>query len=176
MKRVLPMLFLCGCSLADPRGMAAMSQLDLAHDDPGGVAVAIAVPPDLALLPDGVHLVVTLATGGQPPRSEDFSLAQSAMEGPAPGARVFVLRDADLPRLRSLQTSGAASAVAGGHSDVTMAVDAMACLAVPHPDPDMRGSVWMRTRAGAGFAPLFTDLPLAEIPGWEDAASKLAPC
>jgi hypothetical protein len=176
MKHIVFLLLLAGCGLSDPRGLYALSQVNPAHDDPGGLAVAIAPPSALRLMPKGTRLIMTLQHGDAAPEKQIFTLVPAAAEGPVAQAQVFTLRDTDLPALRAMQAQNDQRLAAGQQSTLALSLEADACRTVRELPQDARGSVWIRTRADADFAPLLVDTPLAKIPGWEDAANKILPC
>lgn len=180
MFRPLPLvasLTLAACSAIVPTTAARLASFDPLTADPAAIELVVILPPGLAVSPGSARLEL-FADRGDEHRSGSFRLADHAAPGivvPAGAtARGFVIAEADVPRMRALQ-SEIAGWKATGEAKGSLGLGIGGCAVGTGPAPDATGSVLIRLREDGPLLPLVADGRLADLLGPEVLAA-IRPC
>lgn len=180
MIRALPLfasLAVTACSAIVPSTAARLASFDPLTADPAAIELVVILPPGLAVSPGSAKLELS-ADRGSEHRNGSFRLA----DHPAPDiavpagatARGFVIAEADVPRMRSLQAD-IAKWKATGEAKGTLGLGIGGCAIGNGPAPDATGSVMIRLREDGPFLPLVAEGRLADLLGSKVLAA-IQPC
>lgn len=178
LSRLFPTLLLAACSYVSPLTSAQLAAMDPLAADPAALAVAVVLPPGLAVGPDGVTLELQAVQGaqvlaGRYPLRETAADPALAVPAGASG-HVFVLRPADVAAMRDWQAKAAAwSGQGGGQVSLGMALDA--CTQGAGPAPGAEGAALIRVQRDGALMPLIGPAPLSALLG-PDLMAAIAPC
>jgi hypothetical protein len=182
--RLLPALLLAACSSVVPSTLAMLATTSPIKADPGAMAVALILPPGIAVKPNTAELKISMAradTGEQ--RSGRYTLID-AKETPsnislAAGETLHVfqlsLKDAD--DMRRLQAEFAVweTEVPKGDGHGSLSLGLGGCSVNGGPTKDAVASAYIRTKADGTFSPLIDRDPLGKLLG-TDLSTAIKPC
>lgn len=170
-------LVLAACSAIVPSTAARLASFDPLTADPAAIELAVILPPGLAVSPGSATLELSADRGAQH-RSGTFRMADHAAPDiavPAGAtARGFVIAEADVARMRALQTE-IAGWKATGAAKGSLGLGIGGCAIGEGPAPDATGSVLIRVRKNGPFLPLIADGRLVDLLGPEVLAA-IKPC
>jgi hypothetical protein len=177
-KPALAFLLLAACGSVVPSTAARLATLDPLAADPSEIAVAVILPPGLAVSPGSARLELGARLGAEQ-LVESFVLKDSPAEtGPeAPegaSSRIFTVSDIDAKRLRKVQ-EGIAALKRKGDASGHLSIGLAGCAVGSGPSVDATGSVLIRLRDDGPFLPLIRDGSLADLLGAEVLRS-IQPC
>jgi hypothetical protein len=171
-------LALTACSAIVPGTAARLSALDPLTADPAALELVVILPPGLAVSPGSAKLELSAVRGSEH-RNGNFRLADrpaapglDAPEGAT--ARHFAIADADVERMRALQSEIAAWKREGAAKG-SLGLGIGGCAIGDGPAPDATGSVLIRVREDGPFLPLIAEGKLADLLGAEVLAA-IKPC
>lgn len=177
-------VFLAACSTLNPVTMLQLSQLDMLTAEPSGLAVALVLPPGLAVPADGAKMSVDVTradTGGQlrvdAVLQQSLAVVQGVPAQAGQAVRLFKLSPKDAQALRAMQREVTAwrAEVPRDQTKGNFSVGADGCLSGPSLAQDAEISIYIRTEAAGSFLPLLDGVGLRQGLGAE-AFDALRPC
>lgn len=178
MYRLVPVLLLAACAYVSPLTTARLAAMDPLAADPAQIAVAVVLPPGLAVGDEGVKFELRAGQGARV-LTGSYTLTETApdptLSAPAGASgHVFVLRPADVAAMRDWQARVAAwPGHGGGAVSLGLALDA--CTLGAGPAPRAEGAALIRLRGGEPLLPLIGPAPLSALLG-PDLLAAIAPC
>lgn len=175
---LLSCLCLAACGSVVPTTAARLATIDPLAADPGAIALAVILPPGLAVTP-GTAVLEFGATRGAESRVGRFTLqdapvpADLAVPGGA-SAHAYALTDRDADEMRALQ-SEIAQWKREGDAKGHLSLGIGGCALGTGPAPDAVGSVLIRMAEDGPFLPLIRNGRLADLLGPE-ALAAFQPC
>lgn len=175
---LLASLALAACTSVVPSTAARLAAMDPLTADPAAIELVVILPPGLAIIPGSAKLELSADRGAEH-KAGSFSLSERPV---APGvaapeggtARAFAIAEADVPRMRALQTEIAAWKREGA-ANGSLGMGLGGCAVNGGPAADATGSVLIRVREDGPFLPLIADGKLADLLGPEVLAA-IKPC
>jgi hypothetical protein len=182
--RFLPALLLAACSSVVPSTLAMLATTSPIKADPGAMAVALILPPGIAVKPNTAELKIGIAradTGEQ--RLGRYILIDANVTpsniSVAAGEtlHVFQLSPKDADDMRRLQAELAVweAEVPKGDGHGSLSVGLGGCSVDGGPAKDAVTSAYIRTTAGGAFLPLIDREPLGKLLG-TDLSTVIKPC
>jgi hypothetical protein len=182
-RALLSLLLVSACSSLVPSTTAQLAQLSPLEADPAAIALAIQLPPGLVVPEGGAKMVVEAtrkATGET--RRGDYVLASEpgdpAQFAADPGDSVTFYRLApdDIAPMRDLQTIVADWKTADPDGTAgSFSMGLAGCAVGQGPEPDAKGSVYIRTVANGAYLPLIQNASIKALIG-PDLFAAIGPC
>lgn len=178
MRRLAALFLLSACSWVAPMTAARLATMDPLTADPAQIAVAVILPPGLAVIPGSARLQLHAARGTQT-LTGDYALAQIAPDAalsvpPGASGHIFALTPGDAARMRDWQRQ-VADWRSAGPGEATLGLALGACAQGTGPAPGAEGAALIRLNEGGALLPLIGPAPLTAILG-PDVMATIAPC
>lgn len=181
---LLPAFVLAACSSVVPSSLVSLAATSPLKADPDAIAVALVVPPGLAITPGTAEMKIDIAradTGehrvGRYILIDAPATMMTTALAPDETLHVYQLDAKDAQAVRLLQTELAQreTEVQDGKGSASLSLGIGGCRVGEGPARNATASAFIRTDAAGVFLPLIDQQPLDSLLGAE-ASGTLKPC
>lgn len=177
-------LGLGACASVVPATMARLAAVQPLEADPAAIAVAIVLPPGLAVTPGTARLTVgVVRQDTQTAQTLDLVLQAQDVGGgnlpvpPGATAQTYTIAASDVARMRALQATVAAWKAEDPAPETagSFGLGLGGCALGDGPSDDAVGSAYIRVAAGGDYLPVIVKGSLRDLLGPE-VFDAIAPC